>query len=161
MNAVELAIKMETDAISFYREAAEKTSHPFGKKMFLSFVEDEKRHLEMLSSLFKEQDFSLRTAEPLENMKTIFESLKDQMMDKISASTDELKAIKIAMDMEQEGFEHYKKTAAESKNDKERALFERLAYEEERHYQILENTNTYISDSGNWYMWNEYSIVEG
>jgi len=113
MNAVEHAIKMETDAISFYREAAEKTSHPFGKKMFLSFVEDEKRHLEMLSDLFKSMDFTLKTAEPMENMKTIFESLKDEMMEKISASTDELNAIKIAMDMEKEGYEHYKKTAAE------------------------------------------------
>lgn len=161
MNAVEHAIKMETDAISFYREAAEKTSHPFGKKMFLSFVEDEKRHLEMLSDLFKSMDFTLKTAEPMENMKTIFESLKDEMMEKISASTDELNAIKIAMDMEKEGYEHYKKTAAETKNDKERKLFERLAYEEDRHHKILENTHTYITDSGNWYMWNEYSIVEG
>jgi rubrerythrin len=38
MNAVEIAIKMETDAIKFYREAAEKTKHPVGKKMFLSIT---------------------------------------------------------------------------------------------------------------------------
>ncbi|MFA5354928.1 MAG: ferritin family protein, partial [Thermodesulfovibrionales bacterium] len=40
-----MAIKMETDAIGFYREAAEKVLHPVGKKMFLSVAEDEKRHL--------------------------------------------------------------------------------------------------------------------
>lgn len=42
MNAIEIAIKMEKDAIDFYKEAAEKTRHPVGKKMFLSVTEDEK-----------------------------------------------------------------------------------------------------------------------
>jgi rubrerythrin len=48
MNALEIARKMETDAIKFYKEASEKTRHPAGKKMFLSIVEDEKRHLQMI-----------------------------------------------------------------------------------------------------------------
>ena len=44
MNAVEIAIKMETDAIKFYKEAAARTNHPVGKKMFESITEDEKQH---------------------------------------------------------------------------------------------------------------------
>ena len=31
-NAIEIAIKMETDAIKFYKEASEKTKNPVGKK---------------------------------------------------------------------------------------------------------------------------------
>ncbi|MDH3258787.1 MAG: rubrerythrin, partial [Deltaproteobacteria bacterium] len=34
MNAFEIAKKMETDAIRFYAEAAQKTQYPAGKKMF-------------------------------------------------------------------------------------------------------------------------------
>jgi len=45
MKSVELALKMETDAVKFYTEAAEKVSHPVGKKMFLSIAEDEKNHI--------------------------------------------------------------------------------------------------------------------
>ena len=41
-NAIEIAIKMETDAIKFYKEASEKTKNPVGKKMFLTIREDEK-----------------------------------------------------------------------------------------------------------------------
>ena len=57
---IRTSIKMEEEGIDFYQEAAEKTSHPFGKKMFLSFVEDEKRHLTVLRSIlagFKFSDF--------------------------------------------------------------------------------------------------------
>lgn len=31
-NAIEIAIKMETDAIKFYKAAADKTKNPVGKK---------------------------------------------------------------------------------------------------------------------------------
>ena len=34
MNAIEIAVKMEKDAISFYKDAARKTKNPVGKKCF-------------------------------------------------------------------------------------------------------------------------------
>ncbi|MEE9524539.1 MAG: ferritin family protein [Thermodesulfovibrionales bacterium] len=161
MSVVETAIRMETDAIKFYREAAEKCDHPFGKKMFLSFVEDEKRHLEMLNEMFKTADVDIKKGEPMEEIKTIFQTLKNDMMSRISASSDEKGAIKIAMEMEKEGYDYYVKTANETDNEKEKALFERLAYEEDKHFKILENTAAFLNDTGNWFMWEEYSIVEG
>ncbi len=97
MNAIEIAIRMEKDAIDFYREAAEKTTHPVGKKMFLSITEDEKRHLQMLSQIFKEVDITIHEVSPMQNVKTIFESMKDSMMQKIQATENELEAFKIAM----------------------------------------------------------------
>ncbi len=97
MNAIEIAIKMEKDAIDFYREAAGRVRHPVGKKMFLSITEDEKRHLQMLSQIFKEIDIKLENVSPMKNMQTVFQSMKDAMMQKVAASKDELEAFKIAM----------------------------------------------------------------
>ncbi len=161
MSAVETAIRMETDAIKFYLEASEKCSHPLGKKMFLSFVEDEKRHLQMLNEIFKTADVTIEGGEPLHEFKTIFQTLKDRMMERVGATSDEKEAINIAMDMEKEGYDYYKKVVSETDNQKEKALFERLAYEEDKHYKILENTAAFLNDTGNWYMWEEFSIVEG
>jgi len=161
MGAVETAIRMETDAIRFYTEAAEKCSHPFGRKMFLSFVEDEKRHLDMLNEIFRNSRVEIRAAEPIEEIKTIFQTLKDEMLERISATTDEMNAIRIAKEMEKEGFEFYRKSASEAGSEAEKALFERLSYEEDKHYRILEETSTYLSDTGNWFMWEEFSIAEG
>lgn len=161
MNAIEIAIKMEKDAIDFYTEAAEKTKHPVGKKMFQSITEDEKRHLQMLSQIFKEVGIKIEEVSPMRNVKTIFESMKDSMMKRVEATEDELEAFKIAMQMEKEGIEFYKKAEAEAQKEKERALFARLIKEEQQHHNIFANTYFFMSDTGSWFMWEEHSMVDG
>lgn len=161
MNAIEIAIRMETDAITFYTDAAKKTKNPVGKKMFLTITEDEKRHLKMLSQIFKGLDIKMKDVSPMKNIKTVFEGLKGKMMERVSATSNELEAFKIAMQMEKEGIKFYKKTAKEAKKEKEKKLFERLVHEEEQHYNIFANTYFFMSDTGSWFMWEEHSIVDG
>ena len=161
MNALELAMKMETDSIKFYTEAAEKTKYPAGKKMFQTITEDEKRHLEMIAQIIKGLNITIKDVSPMKRVKTVFESMKGEMMKKAAATSDELEAFKIAMQMEQEGAAFYKKSLGAAKTEKERALFERLIEEERQHYRIFSNTYQFLSDTGNWFMWSEHSIVEG
>ena len=161
MNAIEIAIKMETDAINFYKEASKKANHSVGKKMFLTIAEDEKRHLDMLNQILKGLDIKIKDVSPMKNIKTVFEEMKDEMMHKVEATTDELEAFKIAMKMEKEGIEFYKKAASGAKTDKEKSLFERLIKEEQQHYDIFANTYFFLSDTGSWFMWEEHSIVDG
>jgi len=161
MNALEVARKMETDAIRFYTEAAGKTKYEAGKKMFLSITEDEKRHLELISQLIKGMNITLQDVSPMKRVKTVFESMKNDMMKKVAASKDELDAFKIAMEMEKEGEKFYQKSLEEAKTDKEKALFKRLIEEERQHYEIFSNTYSHLSDTGNWFMWEERGIVEG
>ena len=161
MNAIEIAIKMETDAINFYSEAAGRTQNSVGKKMFLTIVEDEKRHLDTLSQIFKGIHIEMKDVSPMKNVKTVFELMKDEMMKRVKATTDELEAFKIAMQMEKEGVEFYKKAAIEAQTEKEKSLFERLVKEEQEHYGIFSNTYFFLSDTGSWFMWEEHSIVDG
>ena len=161
MTALEIARKMETDAIKFYSEAAERTKYAAGKKMLLSIVDDEKRHLKMISEIIKGLSITIQDVSPMKKVKTVFETMKDEMMAKVEASDDELEALNVAMKMEKEGKEFYTKALADAKTDKEKALFERLIEEEQQHYQIFSNSYQFLSDTGNWFMWDEHSIVEG
>lgn len=161
MNSIEIAVRMETDAIKFYTEAADKTSNPVGKKMFLSIAEDEKRHLKYLDAIIKDLNIQLSDVNPIQNIQTIFESMKSSLMKKVSATNDEMEAFKIAMQMEKEGVEFYKNLLSDSKNDKEKELFKKLISEEEKHYAIFSNTYSFLADTGNWFMWQERGIVEG
>ncbi len=161
MTAFEIAINMEQDAIKFYNEAATKVKHPVGRKMFLAIAEDERRHLDMLSQIFKGIDLTIQDINPIKNIKTIFETMKSEMMQIVEATTDELEAFKVAMHMEKEGIDFYKKTKSEAVSEKEKALFDRLIKEEQQHYDIFANTYFFLSDTGNWFMWEEHSIVEG
>ncbi len=161
MNVMDVAKKMETDAVEFYAEAAKKTAYPAGKKMFETIVEDEKRHLEIISKLIEGLDVHMDDVHPLKNIKTVFETMKDEMMEKVAATSDELEAFKIAMQMEKEGLNFYTKLAAEARTEKEKSLFEKLIQEEQQHYNIFASTYDFLNDTGNWFMWEEHSIVEG
>jgi rubrerythrin len=152
---------MESDAIKFYMEAAQKMRYPAGKKMFLAITEDERRHLEMISLLIRGMSITAQDVSPMKNVKTVFESMKSEMMQRVAASTDELEALKVAMDMEREGKKFYEKSLAEAKTDKEKALFKRLIEEEKQHYEMFSNTYSHLSDTGNWYLWEERGVIEG
>ncbi|ACI21286.1 ferritin-like domain-containing protein [Thermodesulfovibrio yellowstonii] len=161
MKSIEIALKMETDAVKFYTEASEKVSHPVGKKMFLTIAEDEKNHIKMIEEVIKGLDLTIKEANPIKTVKTIFEDMKDKMMERIKAQSDDLEAFKIAMEMEKEGIEFYKKVQKEVNTEKEKKLFERLIFEEEQHHKIFSETYNFLKDTGNWFMWKEFSIVEG
>ena len=161
MTSIEFAKKMESDSISFYGDAAERMRNAVGKRMFLSIIEDEKGHLGMLSQNIEACALKVTDAQPMQAVKTIFEEMKDSMMQRVEATKDELEAFRIAMEMEKKGVEFYRKAAAEAATEGEKCLFQRLIQEEEEHYSIFANTYSFMSDTGNWYMWDEYSIVEG
>lgn len=159
--AVSTAIKMETDAIAFYEESANRTQHAFGKEMFRGFVKDEKRHLAMLQEVFKGLGLKEDFASPREEIKTVFSLLKDQMMQRAEAVQGELDAVKIALDMEKAGFDYYKKAAAEAPTPEEKRLFERLVLEENEHFLILNETYAFLENTGQWFMYEERGILEG
>ncbi|MDW7973200.1 MAG: ferritin family protein, partial [Thermodesulfovibrio sp.] len=119
MKSIEIALKMETDAVKFYTEASEKVSHPVGKKMFLMIAEDEKNHIKMIEELLKGLELTIKEANPIKTVKTIFEEMKDKMMERIKAQEDDLEAFRVAMDMEKEGIDFYKKVKQEVNTEKE------------------------------------------
>jgi rubrerythrin len=161
MNAIEMAIKMEQEAIDFYTKCAGQTNNPVGKKMFLSIVEDEQYHLACATKVTQGQEFKPAETTPLQDMKTIFEQNKEAMLQRVSSTTDELEALEMAMKMEGETIKFYQKAATQATKPAEKDFFECLIKDEEEHFAIFQNTYSFISDTGNWFMWDEHSIVEG
>ena len=159
--AVETAVKMETDAMKFYSEARDRVSHPLGKKIFDGFVTDESRHLKMLKDILNDLEIDTKGVHLGDDIKTIFTELKDRMMQRVTATADEIEAVKIALDFEKEGYHFYEKAAREAEEEKEKKLFEVLTVEERKHYEILDNTHKFLTDTGEWFMWEEHGILEG
>jgi rubrerythrin len=160
-DAIEIAITMEVDAVSFYRECSLRVKNPVGRKMFLSIMEDEKRHIEMLKEVLQGLEITAKDVRPIDAIRSVFEELREVMLKRVEATADEMEAFKVAMEMENEGRDFYRKRAADAAAPKERELFERLAREEEQHYAVFSNTYSFMKDTGNWFMWEEHSIVEG
>jgi len=161
MNAIEMAVKMEQEAVDFYIQCAGKTSNPVGRKMFLSIAEDEKYHIACAMNVRQGKAFSPAAATPLEDMKKIFDQHKQDMLQQIASTADELDAFRMAMKMEEEAIVFYKNAAAGAANADEKNFFDCLIRDEEEHFAIFQNTYSFLSDTGNWFMWDEHSIVEG
>jgi len=164
--AIGTAIKMEEDGIDFYEKIARKTSHPSGEKMFLSFVEDEKRHLTVLKEILADLKFSdfsrfFEEKTPREKVKTVFREVKKGIKERIAVSSDELDALKIGTDMESKSVEFYQGALETTQDSHLRAFFTRLIEEEKEHYQLLQNTYSYLKDSGDWFLWEEKALLDG
>jgi len=164
--AIRTAIKLEEDGIVFYQKAAEKTSHPFGKRMFLSFAGDEKRHLTVLKEILADLKFSdfdrfFEGKNPREKIRSIFREVKSEIKERIAANPDELEALKIGMDMESKSVEFYQGALEKTQDSHQKAFLRRLIEEEKEHYELLQNTHSYLKDSGEWFLWEEKALLDG
>lgn len=161
--ALELAIQTERDGITFYRNAAKKTADELGRKMFLSLVSDEERHLAVLQRISCEESVcigDLGDVMPKMRLKTIF-SDAGKSSDASASSDSDAAVLTIAMGMEKKGYEMYARAAKDATDPVMAQIYERLAAEENEHWEILSETLSYLQDNGNWYMWDEYSFPQG
>ena len=159
---MELAIQTERDGIDFYRNAAEKTADNMARKMFMSLVSDEERHLAVLQKISCEEDVcidDLGNVMPKKRLKTIFsEAGADPAAD---SSKESDAALTVAMEMEKKGYEQYIQAAKDADDPELKRIYGRLAEEEEEHWEILSETLSYLQDTGNWYMGDEHSFPQG
>ena len=138
------AIQFETDGRAFFLEAAAKTSDFFGKIIFTSLADEELDHIERIHAINR----SLRdhgTWPPDEGRdergdRNVFEEARDRLDQTIRDRTDDLEAVKLGMDLEKRGIEFYSELASKATDPREIAFYQRLATEEKRHLEILENT---------------------
>jgi rubrerythrin len=65
------------------------------------------------------------------------------------------------MGKETESYKLYNEAAKDSTDPKVKAMFERMAKEENQHYEILEQTRYYLKEYSNWSIWEEGGPIEG
>lgn len=156
LDATNFAIKQENEGIKFFIEAAEKTTNPLGKAMFKSFIEDEKEHIKrikMMTAGIIEPETAIgemNTDTPRERLRTIFEEMSQDIDKEVSASTTDLDAIKIALNIERKVYKFYEVASREAQNVREKELYKFLAKEEIIHFQILKNAYTHLSNLDKW-----------
>jgi len=152
---------------TFYLEAAKRSKHAAGTKMFESLARDEEMHLKVLEQQYHAitkqgqwltMDDARKAKAPAPKLNLFPTGVEKQL----PAGADDLKALEIAMGFEKRGYDLYK-TAAESSADlTARAMYEFLVQEEGRHYELIQNSLEYLRDKGMWYFQDqEKPIFEG
>jgi len=162
MEAVQLARKMEMDGAEFYSSSAQSAANPQARRLFESFAADERRHLDIVERLSKGLGVDVAGMPmPAQSISTVFAGAGTTSGEGATVTADESRAIETALEMERKSYRLYEDAAGKSEDDAQRALFERLAQEEDQHYEMLENTREYVSRSGQWFLWTEHGLLTG
>ena len=165
---LEYAITFEKDGYDFYRSASEKVSNPVGKKMLEWLAREETEHIKKLERAYESVkaaegwgDAKLHTGEYDQfRFKTLFSQAKEKVKGIVEADTDDLRALELAMEMENKGYTFYTKALKEIEDPHGKALLESLARDESDHYDALQNTHTYLKTPDLWFAWEEGHMFE-
>jgi rubrerythrin len=154
-NAIKTAIQMEKDGFAFYKKASAQTSSDMGREIFDSLANDEQLHLEVFQKLFEDR---IKKSEwnNLVNSSKKYADIdifpKDlQQIEGANPDTNELDAIKIAMDSEKDAIEYYIKIKEKTNEDDIKRIINEIIEQEKNHYSILQEEFEHLTKTGYWY----------
>jgi rubrerythrin len=95
----------------------------------------------------------------LEKARNVFVTLLTEKPAKLAAQGD-LDGYRHAMQLEVESFRLYEDAAHKEKNAEAKALLLRIAAEEHKHFNILENIYAFVNAPSQYLAWGEFSNLE-
>ncbi|MBU1062069.1 MAG: ferritin family protein [Candidatus Omnitrophica bacterium] len=163
------AIEMEEKGYKFYQEASKKAKDEVVRKTFDFLANNEILHIESIKELYNTlKDKGELPQIELEDKKrqrmkdlSIFSKGIKELSEKIKPDDDDIKTCEFAMEFENNGYKYYEKMLKEAKDENLIKLLKFLLQEEKEHYESIMNLHTYITDSANWYMYEEGSFPQG
>jgi rubrerythrin len=151
--ALQQALEFEKNGKQYYAEAAEKTKDPQTKALFNMLVDEEQNHLNYLLNLYEYLKANDNWPEKItismdQDFEQIFAKARLEIDTNVKASTDEMQAMKHAVDMENKGRAMYQNLASKAQDPLEKELYELLADWEKGHAAYCEDYYNYYMDHG-------------
>ncbi|MBD1399910.1 ferritin-like domain-containing protein [Pelovirga terrestris] len=160
MDIFDFAVKMETDAESYYRKLAEQTDIEGIRNIFLDLAADEKKHVEIFQSMKARPDSAaMRDSGALSKAKNTFEKLM-QEKPVVSHLQGNLDAYRHAMKIEAEAARVYQEALTHESSPEVKKLLQRVIEEEQKHYNIIENLYDFVNAPNEYLAWGEFSNLE-
>jgi rubrerythrin len=158
------AIKMEEEGYDFYKQAETRTANRTGKAMYNFLAEYEVHHKRLLEGLLRKvvpEACDIDIPLPKDKIKSVFADARAHMDTSAPVTSDDIDALTFAMGKETESYKMYHEAANEASEPKVKAMFARMATEENQHYEILEQTRYYLKENQIWSIWEEGGPIEG
>lgn len=157
MNVFDFAMEMEDAGKTYYENLASTASLPGLKTIFSRLAEDEARHYEIFRDLKMGGKFPDMTESTiLETAQNVFVELPRDAQ-ALQDMSGVLVAYKHAMKLEADSFRLYEDAAAREADAGIRGLLLKIAGEEHKHYNILENIYRFVNAPNQHLVWGEFS----
>ncbi len=160
MNIFDFAMKMEQDGKAYYEKLARQTSLPGLKTIFKRLAEDEQKHYEIFQELKTSGSVpAMQDSNIIAEAKNVFEQLSKEE-ETLKELNGVLAAYQHAMKIESESSRFYENAAGEEKNPAIQKLLARIADEEHKHYNVLENIYHFVNAPNQFLAWGEFSNLD-
>lgn len=159
MNVFDFAMKMELDGRGYYEKLAGDTPVIGLKNIFLSLAQDEQKHYDIIKELKSGVEGTRAETAVLEKAKNVFQNLMAQRSIAVSLKKD-LDGYQHAMKIEAESVKFYEDMASKEENEGAAKLLLRIADEEKKHFNIMENLYDYVLAPQNYLAWGEFSNLK-
>jgi len=157
MNVFDFAMEMEDNGYEYYTGLARATTLPGLKTIFTGLAEDEKKHLEIFRALKEGTPApAMNGSAALDTAKNVF-LLLPRGAERLQGLTDTLPAYKHAMQLEADSFRFYEEAAAKESDPEVKALLLKIAGEEHKHFNIIENIYHFVNAPNQHLEWGEFS----
>jgi len=148
---LDIALQREKEAQNYYLQIADKCPDAGLEQICRRLAEVEAKHYEVIKRMQAEGDVGLVVDDYREELKTVFDGMS-RRAGSFDFGIAQLDMYKHAQQREEEAQEFYLNKAAEVGTAEGEELFNKLAAQEKRHYQILATIIDFVShaEPGNW-----------
>lgn len=167
LNALQVALNNEKREREFYLKHAKRTKNALGKRMFEQIGDDELEHYQRLKQLHQKWAKQEKWPEtvPLMVRDTIVKDILAEFIERVDetakGNSDDLEAVRTALDFEAKGAKFYAELRDSVSNPKEKQFFDLLSKMENEHYVSLKDTEEYFIDPASWYRKAEHHTLDG
>jgi len=167
IKALEIALNNESKERDFYLKHAGRTQNSLGRLMFASIASDEDEHYQRILGLHGKliSDGKWPETVPIQvkgtEVKAVLQKIVDAVDTSAKADTNDMDAVKVAIDFETKGEMFYSKLAREVENPMEKKFYDFLSGIEREHRLSLEDTYEFFKDPAGWYRVKEKLHVDG
>jgi rubrerythrin len=164
IEALKSAIEMEEEGKRFYLQSAEKSQSLLAKRIFEELAREEDMHIKKIWKVYRKLEEEKTLGEwitsvgALPRLQKVFQ---EALIEKASASSDDLEALRFALDMEDESIKYYQGLARETSDPQEKRFYLTLSYEEHGHYLTILDSIEYLTDPVGWLQLQEKGGLDG
>ena len=146
-----VAMKGEIEGRELYKAAAEKTDDGKAREVFGFLAEEENRHFETLKSMYDSYSSGGKLSVPEMPRLNRFDDVKSpifsrEFKNRIGEKHFEMSALSLALRLEYDSSQYYKKMADETGDAALKKFFKELSAWENDHYEAIYAEISYLED---------------
>jgi len=144
MNVFDFAMELEKEGEKYYRELADRSKHAGCRNIFTMLADDEVKHFNVFKEMKQNSDPEFQKTRILDEARKTFVKMASEG-NPFETEMLEVDLYRKALDMEKKSKDFYVKEYEELENVSQKAIFKKIADEEETHFRIIEKIVDFIS----------------